>query len=343
MIAPGLQQIIVPKSPPHCRMELELFRETGFPTCAIIPKAIGLTPEYAHIVKEQARDAGIVILSHPYLYTEAQQLGGTHIIIYDAHNVEYDLHRQILPASLSSLLDDIQQAEQSACEQSKMIAACSQGDGRRLACLYNVSGEKFIIIPNGADIETIPFVSYEQRQLYKAARNINQPWGIYMGSSFPPNLQAAGKVVEIAAQLPEVRFLLIGSVCEAFTNRTLPGNVTPLGIITEQEQHQIFSVADVALNPVQSGSGTNLKMLEYMAAGIPVVTTLVGARGISEIDGRYFRISECEGMPAYILDLLNNPSLAASLAQEAYTLTKTQFDWKQIAARFVGELAAMMR
>ncbi|WP_371373432.1 glycosyltransferase family 4 protein [Sporomusa aerivorans] len=285
LIAPGLQQIMIPKSTPHCQMELEVFRESGFSTCAIIPKAVSLTPEYAHVANEQAKDAGIIILAHPYLYRAAQQLGGNRILVYDAHNVEYDLHRQILPPSLSHLLDDVRQAEKAACELSQIIAACSLEDSRRLASLYSISGNKFIIIPNGADTEILPYVSYEQRQLFKAAQDINRPSAIYMGSHFPPNLKAAGQAVEMAVQLPDVTFMLAGSVCEAFTNHNLPDNVALLGIISAQEQRRLFSLADVALNPVRSGSGTNLKMLEYMAAGIPVVTTNVGARGISQNDG----------------------------------------------------------
>lgn len=342
-IAPGLEQIMIPKSQPHCRLELEIFRETGFSTCAIIPKAASLTPEYAYAAGAQARDAGVIILSHPYLYKEAQQLDGRHILVYDAPNVEYDLQRQILPASLNHLLADVKQAEKAACELSSVIAACSREDSRRLAGLYSVPDSKFIIIPNGADLESLPFVNYDQRQLYKAAQTVDCPRAIYMGSHFPPNIQAAGQVIAMAAQLPDIEFLLIGGLCEAFTGSRLPGNVQLLGIITSQEQRHIFSLADVALNPVLAGSGTNLKMLEYMAAGIPVVTTLTGARGISQIDGSYFRISEIRDMPACIRGLLNNPELAANLARQAHTLIETHFDWKQLAARFAGRLAAIMQ
>ena len=34
--------------------------------------------------------------------------------------------------------------------------------------------------------------------------------------------------------------------------------------------------ADVAINPMATGSGTNLKIVEYLAAGVPVVTSTVG-------------------------------------------------------------------
>ena len=36
----------------------------------------------------------------------------------------------------------------------------------------------------------------------------------------------------------------------------------------------------VAPNPLFSGAGTNLKMLDYMAAGAPIVASPVGARGL---------------------------------------------------------------
>ena len=32
-------------------------------------------------------------------------------------------------------------------------------------------------------------------------------------------------------------------------------------------------MADIGINPLISGSGTNLKMLEYLSSGLPTVTT----------------------------------------------------------------------
>jgi hypothetical protein len=41
----------------------------------------------------------------------------------------------------------------------------------------------------------------------------------------------------------------------------------------------LLAAADVAVNPVDTGSGSNVKLAEYLASGIPVVTTAVGLRG----------------------------------------------------------------
>jgi glycosyltransferase involved in cell wall biosynthesis len=340
MIAPGLQQVEIPKSPAHRRLELEVFRESGFATCAILPQAAGLTPEYGHRVKKLARDADIVILSHPYLYDAVQEAGNGRVVVYDAHNVEIDLHRQILPDSLSYLLADIGRVEAAACQRSRLIATCCAEDAGRLACLYNVAADKFVTVPNGADVGAIPFVSSGRRRLLKSAENATEPRAVYMGSNFPPNIEGAEQVLALAEELPAVRFVLLGGLCTAFAVRRLPDNVALLGAVTEQEKRRVFGLADVALNPVRAGSGTSLKMLEYMAAGLPVVTTRLGARGLDGKDGQHFLVGEGADMAAGIGALLSNPAMAASLAEQAYLLVKARFDWRQIAAGFADRLAA---
>ncbi len=41
--------------------------------------------------------------------------------------------------------------------------------------------------------------------------------------------------------------------------------------------------ADVGLNPVTTGGGSNVKLPAYLAAGLPVVTTAFGLRGYSDL------------------------------------------------------------
>ena len=342
VLSPGFRQITVPKSPAHCRLELDFFQEIGFATCAVLPRAAGLTPEYAYVVREQSKDANALILSHPYLYNEVQNIGFSRTMIYDAHNVEYDLQRQNLPANVNYLLEDVKQAEQAACRHSQLIAACSRIDADILAKYYHIPAEKFIVVPNGADTHSIPFIPYEQRLLQKASGSPAKSTVIYMGSNFPPNLQAARQVLEIAGQLPAVRFWLLGSICESFVKQDLPGNVDLLGVMSEQEKYQALSLADIALNPILSGSGTHLKLLEYMAAGLPVITTLLGARGICEADSCLLIICECRDMPARILDLLNDHRQAVHMTQQAYQLVNTSFSWSHIASNLAGKLSAII-
>ena len=72
----------------------------------------------------------------------------------------------------------------------------------------------------------------------------------------------------------------MGSVGSYFAATEKPQNVGFSGVVDDEEKELYLSVADVAINPMLTGSGTNLKMLDYMANGIPVVSTEVGVRGL---------------------------------------------------------------
>jgi hypothetical protein len=41
-----------------------------------------------------------------------------------------------------------------------------------------------------------------------------------------------------------------------------------------------FNASDFAINPISTGSGTNVKMMEYLAAKLPILTTSFGKRGL---------------------------------------------------------------
>ena len=94
-----------------------------------------------------------------------------------------------------------------------------------------------------------------------------------------------------------------------------------------------FEASDIAINPMLSGSGTNLKQLEYMAMGIPVVSTPVGARGIgfkTEVEGF---IEDIVSFPAKVKLLISNPSLRARVGTNARIFVKNFFDWAAIVPR----------
>jgi glycosyltransferase involved in cell wall biosynthesis len=72
------------------------------------------------------------------------------------------------------------------------------------------------------------------------------------------------------------------------------------GVVTEQEKNLILSMADAALNPMTGGSGTNLKMLEYFAAGVPVISTPFGARGLACRPGSDLHTADIASFPRAI-------------------------------------------
>jgi GT2 family glycosyltransferase/glycosyltransferase involved in cell wall biosynthesis len=70
--------------------------------------------------------------------------------------------------------------------------------------------------------------------------------------------------------------------------------------------------------PILSGSGMRVKLLEAFAAGIPVVSTRIGAEGLAAEDGDLCALAdEPEAFAARIVDLFEDPARAAALARRA--------------------------
>ena len=87
-----------------------------------------------------------------------------------------------------------------------------------------------------------------------------------------------------------------------------------------------------ALNPVTYGSGTNVKMLDYFAAGLPVVSTEAGARGLGVEDGRHYFRCEAGAMEAAIARALGaGDETLGRMTAEARRLVDERFDWQAIA------------
>ena len=74
--------------------------------------------------------------------------------------------------------------------------------------------------------------------------------------------------------------------------------------------------AAVAVNPVQGGSGVNIKLVDYLAAAVPVVSTSLAVRGLPLRPGVDLEISdEAGGFAAAVVRLLGDPTAARALAE----------------------------
>ena len=96
--------------------------------------------------------------------------------------------------------------------------------------------------------------------------------------------------------------------------------------------------------PVLSGSGVRVKLLEAFAAGIPAVTTSVGAEGLAARDGDICRLADSAGAFAEaVLALWENPGEAARMARRARAEVEANWDMTAITGRLVESYGEMVR
>lgn len=341
-IGPNLWEIRTSKSTQHQMGEDALKKEMQMPIgdVAMFQYAVQ-TEEYIRKFQASVADSQLVVLPHPYLYPLLQKYIGNKPFIYEAQDVEYLIKKQTLPEveQKNILLEEIYEAEKLCCQESQFIMACSEMDKEKLCELYHINREKVMIVPNGVDLENAKYVALPARLEHKKLLGLeNETIGLFMGSEHKPNCEACEYILEIAENLPETTFLIFGSLCTYFkvhaTEYRIPPNVGMLGLVTEQEKKRLFSVADFALNPMSSGSGTNLKLFDYMAAGIPIITTEFGTRGVAQKD--CFLIASLEEMPETIRNFKLEEQ--AERIEKARRVVEQEFSWNHIGKRTMEEI-----
>lgn len=89
--------------------------------------------------------------------------------------------------------------------------------------------------------------------------------------------------------------------------------------------------AYVMVTPIKGAGGTRLKILEAMAAGLPVVSTSVGVAGLGLKNNIHAIVSDSyDGLAKGVIDLINNPIKAKYIGDNGKKFVKENYDWKEI-------------
>jgi GT2 family glycosyltransferase len=136
----------------------------------------------------------------------------------------------------------------------------------------------------------------------------------------------------IVAARPETRLIIIGS--DPPPRHSLPevGHVEMIGFV--DDVRDALARYAVFICPILTGSGVRVKLLEAFAAGIPVVSTTIGAEGLSQFDGDTCALADApDGFAQKTLCLLTDPAQAAQLAQKARDHVTAHWDMATITRK----------
>lgn len=332
-ISKNFYEIKIPKQGIH-RMIIKIaYRALGISVDDLV--ALFIAPynkELNKVIKRHITESSIVILAHPYMYPAVKPYLKDQFVIYEAHNVEYSLKRSLFNKNILSktVLKRLRLVEKALVRNCDLCFTTSDHDKQILCDLYEVKPSKIIVAPNGVNPEIYP-PKLEAGQ-FEEEKVTPSPLVVFLGSGHYPNVEAARIIIhDIALKMPEVYFLICGSVCWSVQNEMRPKNVGLAYMISEDEKVELFRVADIAINPMVNGSGTNIKMLDFMAAGLPVVTTPIGARGLNIEDSIHGLICPIEDFPGRIRHLLNNIELYRSISENERKVVEENYDWKKIS------------
>src|SRR3989304_6090235 len=128
----------------------------------------------------------------------------------------------------------------------------------------------------------------------------------------------------IQAQVPDLSLTITGDHADL----PLPpaSNVTLTGVV--DDIRPLIASSSVSLVPLQAGGGTRLKILEAMALGVPVVSTLKGAEGLEIRSGEHLLIADTpEAFAENVIRVLRDPALRKGITDRARRMVEEKYDW----------------
>ena len=339
----GLRELRIARTAAHEEADQKAQAHAHVPVYDITAlENIGLTPAYLTVLENSLAGSKTVVVSHPYMLEALRKTGYSGSFLHEAHNCEHTLKGRMLPRSPARdrLLHLVEEAERICCRDAALTFATCDDDAEALLREYGGSPARMVVIPNGTDTQRIAFSTrQERRRLKRRLRMGEQPVALFLASGHRPNLEAAEYLFTLAQRMPDVAFALVGNAADAFLHRHLPDNVWRVGTVSEEARNVWLQVADVALNPVLYGGGTNLKLLDYFAAGTPVISTESGLRGTGVIAGVHTLVAPIDEFETPIRTLLGAGSEIDRMTSEARALVEDRFDWQALADRLYSEIA----
>lgn len=290
----------------------------------------------------QSLPGDVLISSHPWSSTCMKPRPGQ-IFIYDSHNCEYRLMKRLTKRGLmgSLICRWAKWIEKEACRKSEVIFVCSQEEKEQFMEIYGIEPERIYIIPNGSIVEDLP-TPKETESARSELGFAEEKIVLFIAAFFKPNNDAAEFIVNtLARELPEYTFCIVGSVYDAFRDHEIPPNVRFSGMVDEEDLERYLRAADMAINFMFDGSGTNIKMLDYLGHGLPTIVSEVGNRGLRTEHKRHVYVASQEGVAAGIREVYEDAELKARLRTEGHALAKADFDWREISTT-VGDLLSTL-
>jgi glycosyltransferase involved in cell wall biosynthesis len=186
-------------------------------------------------------------------------------------------------------------------------------------------------------VETVPIGIDFSRYLGPAREA--PPVVLLVGSyGWPPNDEGARRFLaegwpRVRAGRPDARLVMIGKdLSVSLAEAARAAGAEPVGYVDSMAPE--FARASALVVPLWVGAGARVKIVEALAARLPVVSTALGAEGLDLEPGRHLLQAESPaGLGDALVALLGAPARAEEIARAAYDHALARFSLDAVARR----------
>ncbi len=249
----------------------------------------------------------------------------------DAFSLYWQRRKGVKRNIFAKLLDDIESArvlkyESYILDEFNLNLVCSSEDLTFLKQAHSTGHIE--LLPNGVDTSKFKPMDHD----YSHSSTL-----LFTGNmDYAPNVDAVLYFAEevfplIKMKFPEVKFIIAGQrpidKVKALDNGR---DITVTGFIPDLSE--MYNNASVVVAPLRFGAGTQNKVLEAMAMGIPVVCSNIGFEGlgIEDGEGAFMRMDK-DGFAEQVCALLADRALRETTGKKGTEVITRKFSWETIA------------
>jgi glycosyltransferase involved in cell wall biosynthesis len=255
-------------------------------------------------------------------------------VTYNWHNIESEAMRRFAestPSLMRRIYAKATARKLEALEREILANAfghivCSEREKAQLGAI--APSARVEVIENGVDCAY--FAGLDKAPVRKRI--------VFVGKmDYHPNIEACVRFANSTWPLLRDQFKgftlsIVGSSPAASVEalRNIPG-VEVTGTVPDVRPYYRDALA--AIVPLRVGGGTRLKILEAMAAGVPVISTSLGAEGLAVSPGYDILIAGPDDHGAWVrhlLDLRQSEERRQEITARAHRLVEFRYDWSSL-------------
>jgi glycosyltransferase involved in cell wall biosynthesis len=274
-----------------------------------------------------------VVACHAYGAYAAQGLAGAAFVL-DEHNIESRYALAVQPSDTFEA-GRLRRWERRCWCKADLVTVTTTDDAAHVRTVRTGATE---VVPNGVACREIEHTPPSQRRGHTL---------LFVGAmSHAPNVRAA---VELAREVlprlrrvvPDAHLVLCGRAPTEAVRALASPAVTVTGTVDDVAPW--LAKADVYVNLLRTGAGSSLKVAEALAAGVPLVTTAVGARGYALEHGVHALVAESiDDVLRAVLATWNDRGAADVRAARGREFAEA-LDWDTLGERFAAHVLGVAR
>jgi glycosyltransferase involved in cell wall biosynthesis len=273
----------------------------------------------------------IAIVNHLHMATYTEDLAGTPVVLRQ-HNLEHVWMKRYAeragwtPAGLyaRTQVQRLRETETRLSRAASLVLAIQPGEAEQLREM--APGVRVEVLPIGVDLSR-----------YRDPHPGEPPIVLFAGSfQWPPNVDGAIQFMRkgwprVTARVPRARLRVVGKAAPRAIHRAADkAGVEVAGYVDSIAEE--FAKATVLVVPLWAGAGARVKIVEAMAARLPIAATRLAAEGLGLTAGEHYAPGDTPGeLGGQVATLLLSPELRRVFQERGRRLAEERWALETVA------------